>query len=83
MTGYGGGPLTMKQDEVMTNVPSGTSVLTKGNSQTIETLLRDLNTSIGKLSAGGGTGGKPVEVVLKLDGKVLSRQLMKELKYSV
>lgn len=82
-TGYGGGPLMMKQDEVMTNVPSGTSVLTRGNSQTIETLLRDLNNSINKLGAGGGTGGKPVEVVLKLDGKVLSRQVMKELKYSV
>jgi hypothetical protein len=85
MTGYGGGPLTMKQDKVMTNVPSGTSVLTKGNSQTIETLLRDLtqtqrelNSSIKQL-ASGGSG----EVVLKLDGKVLSRQLMKELKYSV
>ena len=83
-TNYAGGQLLMKQNEVMTNVPSGTSVLTKGNSQTIETLLRDLNNSIKKLAAGGGTGGKPVEVVLKLqDGSVLARQVMKELKYSV
>ena len=79
-------PAVLKKDEIATSSPSITqsSILTKGNSQTIETLLKDLTVAINKLSSGGGTGGKPVEVVLKLqDGSVLARQVMKNLKYSV
>ena len=80
VTGAAGGAMVMKSDEVMTNVPTGTSVLTKGNSQTIETLLGDLTTAINTLSQKGGKE-KPVQVNLVVDGKTLATSVYNNSEY--
>jgi hypothetical protein len=77
ITGASGGALLMKSDEIMTNVPSGTSVLTKGNAQTIETLLRDLTTAVNNLSRGGSN----MTANLVVDGKKLASAVFDSSEY--
>tara|TARA_Y100000310_G_scaffold128970_1_gene128117 strand:+ start:665 stop:3001 length:2337 start_codon:yes stop_codon:yes gene_type:complete len=75
-----GGMAILKTDEVMTNVPGGSNILTKGNSQTIETLLRDLTSAVNNLSSGGGSG-KPLQVNLVVDGKTLATSVFNNSSY--
>ena len=56
------------------------NILTKGNSQTIETLLRDLTSAVNNLSSGGGSG-KPLQVNLVVDGKTLATSVFNNSSY--